>query len=285
MKSLRNLLARAKPASATGGVDQASALVLRGIKELLRAGRAEEAETRARTFQGAARRAPGRGDPGRGDPANVAASLLAARAVLAQGRPAQALSELDGLLAELAEPPSMRHYATSLAVRVNRAQALCHLKRPGEAESECRDVLNALARIAQHSVEVELAALHCLVHALNGQGRHQEAEAVARGALPRAEGDAVMALSCSLVRSLNGQGRHAEALTEARKPVPEYGRGGAGAVGLGAATALHGLGRRSEAEAEVRQALTDCEQFLPPGHHRAQQTRELLARITSDNPA
>ncbi|WP_189969945.1 tetratricopeptide repeat protein [Streptomyces violascens] len=279
MKSLRTLLTRTRPATATGGVDQASALVLRGIKELLRAGCAEEAEARARTFQGAARRAPGRGDL-----TNVTASLLAARAVLAQGRAAQALSELDGLLAEPAEPPSMRHYVTSLAVRVNRAQALCHLERPGEAETECRDVLNALARITQHSVKVELAALHCLVHALNGQGRHPEAETVARGALPRAEGDAVMALSCSLVRSLNGQGRHEEALTEARKPVPQYGRGGAGAIGLGAATALHGLGRRSEAEAEARQALADCEQFLPPGHHRAQQTRELLARITSDSP-
>uniref|UniRef100_A0AAU2VF14 Uncharacterized protein n=1 Tax=Streptomyces sp. NBC_00003 TaxID=2903608 RepID=A0AAU2VF14_9ACTN len=44
--------------------------------------------------------------------------------------------------------------------------------------------MNALARITQHSVEGELAALHRLVHALNGQGRRQEAEVVARGALP-----------------------------------------------------------------------------------------------------
>ncbi|KOU36231.1 hypothetical protein ADK54_34735 [Streptomyces sp. WM6378] len=252
-------------------------MVLRGISELLRAGRAEEAEAQARTFQGAAGRASGRGDL-----TNVTAAMLAGRAVLAQGRPAQALCELDGLLAELAEPPSMRHYATSLAVRVNRALALCHLERPSEAETECRDVLNALARITQPSVKVELAALLCLVHALNDQGRHEAAETIARGTLSRAEGEAAMALSCGLVRSLNGQGRHEEALAEARKPAPEHGRGGAGAVGLGAATALHGLGRRTEAEAEARQVLADCEQFLPPGHRRTQQTRELLARITSD---
>uniref|UniRef100_A0AAU2VG81 Uncharacterized protein n=1 Tax=Streptomyces sp. NBC_00003 TaxID=2903608 RepID=A0AAU2VG81_9ACTN len=93
-----------------------------------------------------------------------------------------------------------------------------------------------------------------------------------------------MTPSCSLVRSLTGQGRHEEALTEARKPVLGYGQGGAGAIRLGAATAPHGLGRRAQAEAEARQALADCEQFLPPGHHRTRQTRELLARITSDSP-
>ncbi|MEV8527262.1 hypothetical protein AB0451_24405 [Streptomyces sp. NPDC052000] len=279
MKSIRTLLTRKKSKSAAGGVDQAAALVLRGISELLRAGRAQEAEAQARSFEGAAVRAPGQGDL-----TNVTASLLAARAVLAQGRAAQALSELDGLLAALVDPPSMSHYVASLAVRVDRALALCALERPGEAETECRDVLIALARITQHSVKVELAALHCLVHALNGQARHEEAEAIARGALPRAQGEAAMALGCGLVRSLNGQGRYEEALAEAHKPTPEHGRGGAGAVALGSATALHGLGRRTEAEAEARQALVDCEQFLPMGHRRTRQVRELLARITSDSP-
>ncbi|WP_329467387.1 tetratricopeptide repeat protein [Streptomyces sp. NBC_01431] len=279
MKSIRTLLTRRKPVPAIVGIPQASALVLRAISELLRAGRAEEAEEQARTFQQAAGRAPGRDDL-----TNTTASMLAARAVLAQGRAAEAVSELDGLLAALTDPPSMPHHAVSLAVRVNRAAALCHLERTGEAETECRDVLKSMARMTRPSAKVELAALHCLVLALNGQGRYEEAEAVARGALPRAEREAAMALGCGLVRSLNGQGRHEEALTEARKTAPAYGRGGASAIGLGVATALHGLGHRAEAEAEARQVLADCEKYLPPGHRRTQQTHQLLARITTDSP-
>ncbi|MFE4875007.1 hypothetical protein [Streptomyces sp. NPDC056682] len=45
-----------------------------------------------------------------------------------------------------------------------------------------------MARMTRPSAKVELAALHCLVLALNGQGRYEEAEAVARGAAPCREG-------------------------------------------------------------------------------------------------
>ncbi|MFB6507425.1 tetratricopeptide repeat protein [Streptomyces sp. NPDC002466] len=131
---------------------------------------------------------------------------------------------------------------------------------------------------------IELAALGNPAEALCGQGRHKEAEAIARGNMPRAEGHTAAALRCVLVRSLNGQGRYEEALAEAHRLAPPSARAGSRSLGIVTATALHGLGRRTEAEAAARQALTACEQFLHRDHPRIQEARTLLARTTAEDP-
>ncbi|MER5502796.1 MULTISPECIES: tetratricopeptide repeat protein [unclassified Streptomyces] len=131
---------------------------------------------------------------------------------------------------------------------------------------------------------IELASLGNPAEALCGQGWHKEAEAIARGNMPRAEGHTAAALRCVLVRSLNGQGRYEEALAEAHRLAPPSARAGSGSLGIVTATALHGLGRRTEAEAAARQALTACEQFLHRDHPRIQEARTLLARTTAEDP-
>ncbi|MEU0083327.1 hypothetical protein [Streptomyces sp. NPDC006274] len=129
----------------------------------------------------------------------------------------------------------------------------------------------------------EAAALEVL-HQLWKEGRYEDAEAIARGNLPRAEGAAAAALHRGLVHSLNGQGRCQEALTEARRVAPHGDRSLAGSLDMEAAAALHGLGHRSEAEAAARGALADCERHLHLDHPRVGEARTLLTRVTADGP-
>ncbi|MGW0086742.1 tetratricopeptide repeat protein [Streptomyces sp. NPDC003393] len=253
------------------------------LEELFKDGRYEEAEAGARAIAaraGRLRRRAWRLAVGWG------ARSLATAAACAQGRGTQVLAELESLTAELEERMSGSGRALLMMVRSNRMLVLNSERRYAEAEAEGLDILRGLTRI-KHLTSVshiELCVLDNLVDALCGQDRHEEAEAVARGNLPRAEGGTLAALHCGLVISLNGQGRYQEALTEARRFVPRRDRSLSGRLGMGTAVALHGLGRRTEAEAAAREALDDCERFLHPDHSRIREAGALLARITADDP-
>ncbi|WP_234436162.1 tetratricopeptide repeat protein [Streptomyces sp. NRRL S-813] len=255
---------------------------LERLLELYRDGEYEEAEAGARAIEARAGRLRKRAW-------RLAvgwhARSLATAAACAQGRGTQVLAELESLTAEL-EGMTGAGRALLLMVRSNRMLVLNSQGRYGEAETEGLDILRDLTRI-KHLTSVshtELCVLDNLVDALCGQDRHEEAEAVARGNLPRAEGGTLAALHCGLVISLNGQGRYQEALTEARRFVPLRDRSLTGRLGMGTAVALHGLGRRSEAEAAAREALEDCERSLFPDHPRIREARALLARVTGDDP-
>ncbi|MGY0070676.1 tetratricopeptide repeat protein [Streptomyces sp. QTS137] len=194
-------------------------------------------------------------------------------------------AELESLIAELSGMAGPER-TLLLEIRHNRMMVLNGAERYAEAEAEGLEVLRSLTRL-KHLVpvwDIELSVLSNSVRALCGQARYEEAEAIARGDLPRAEGSTLAALHYGLVRGLNGQGRHHEALTEARRLTPLRTRGHSGALAVNTAAALHGLGRRSEAEAAVREALTDCERFLHPDHPQVREARTLLARITADDP-
>ncbi|ELS52708.1 hypothetical protein STVIR_6307 [Streptomyces viridochromogenes Tue57] len=255
---------------------------LHRLGHLLREGRYEEVEAGARALVAEAARLRRRGLR-----LSVGwhAKALATAVACAHGRGAQVLAELESLAADLKGTTGSGR-TLLLMVRNNHVMALGHLGRCAEAEAEALDLLRELTRIKHLAPvwKIEQCALANLADALYYQDRHEEAEAIARGNLPRAEGAALASLHCTLVRSLSGQGRHDEALTEARRFVPRWDRGQSGSLGLATAGALHGLGRLEEAEAAARQALTDCERFLHPDHPRIREAHALLARITADEP-
>ncbi|MFD8423200.1 hypothetical protein [Streptomyces sp. NPDC059466] len=247
------------------------------------AGEFEEAEARARALAVAPR-------VWGGDPLIVSwlARSSAATAAIRHGRGAEVLPELETLITEVertaAGSPDLR--AMLLVLRSNRIAVLIQQDRCAEAEAEAKDILRAITRLA-HLTDVratELDAVAKLADALNGQGRYEEAEASARGNLPRADELTADDLRHILVRSLNGQGRYEEALTEVRRLAP-VARADSGKVDLAKAQALHGLGNRAEAEATARRALIACEQLLHPAHPRTQEARTLLALITVEDSA
>ena len=120
-----------------------------------------------------------------------------------------------------------------------------------------------------------------------GQGRYEEAEALARDALDahRTPSRLALVLHLGLARSLNGQGRHEEALAEAvradalRRKALEGSRMETGAVGLAFAAALLGLGRAAEARTRAMAAHDTCRTGFGPDHHRTVGARALLDRI------
>ncbi|MBL3671326.1 hypothetical protein JL475_36585 [Streptomyces sp. M2CJ-2] len=242
----------------------------------------EEAEAGARALEAASRRLRRRGW---GTAVAWHARAVATAAACAHGRGAQVLTELESLTAELSGMVGPGRELL-LMIRNNHMVALNQEGRHEEAEAEGLEVLRDLTRL-KHLVPVwgiELCVLDSLVDALCGQARYEEAEAIARGNLPRAEGSTAAALHCGLIHSLNGQGRYREALTEARRFTPPRDRSQSGSLGMGTAVALHGLGHRSEAEAAVREALADCERSLHPDHPRIREARTLLTRITVGDP-
>lgn len=208
------------------------------------------------------------------------ARFMATCAACAHGRGARVLDEMDALAAEL-NGTAGPYRLLLLALRRNRLVILNAERRYSEAEAEGTAVLRELTRLKHlMSVQsVELSVLAGLVDALCGQARHEEAETIARGNLPRAERRSLAALHCGLVEILNGQERHDEALTEARRFDPPRVREQSGRLDMATAVALRGLGRRSEAKAAARQALADCERLLHPEHPRLRQARTLLADI------
>lgn len=255
------------------------AAALERLDRLWEAGRYEELEAEARALEAEAGRLRGRE---RRRALGWYARAMATAAACDHGRRAGLLAELESLVAELREASEPRERQLLLLVRNNRTVVLAGARRYGEAEAEGLDILRDLNRV-KHLARVwniELSVLGNLVPVLCAQGRPEEAEAVARGNLPRAEEGSAAGLHCGLVRSLNGQGRYEEALTEARRTAPPRKRGQGGSLYLVTAEALHGLGRRSEAEAAVRRALSDCERSLHPEHPRIRDARTLLAEIT-----
>lgn len=258
------------------------AAALERLHRLWREDKYEEVEAGARALEAEAGRLRRRG---RGTAVAWHAKALATAAACAHGRGAQVLAELESLTAELSGMAGPGRELL-LMIRNTHMVVLNGEGRYGEAEAEGLEVLRDLTRL-KHLVpvwDIELSVLANLVDALCGQARHEEAEAVARGNLPRAVGSTVAALHHGLVCSLNGQGRYHEALTEARRITPPGDRGQSGSLGMATAVALHGLGRRSEAETAAREALTDCERFLHPDHPRIQEARTLLTRITAGDP-
>ncbi|MFE1443200.1 tetratricopeptide repeat protein [Streptomyces sp. NPDC058739] len=255
------------------------------VAELAKEGRYEEAEAEARACEAAARRLWRQNRRRR---FTWYARTMATTLACAHGRGDEVLAEMESLIAELdGTTGSLRRLL--LLVRHNRAAVLGRQGRHAEAEAELQSVLRELTHHKRVATvwNVELTVLDSLAEALCGLGRHEEAEAIARGNQPRAEGvegveGTAAALHCTLVRSLNGQGRFAEALAEAGRFTPKWERGHAGKLALVTAVALHGLGRDGEAEAAARQALTCCEAHLHPSHPRLAETRALLALITAD---
>lgn len=243
-------------------------------------GRFEEAEAEARACQEAARRLRRRR---RRLTMTWYAQVTATAVACAHGRGTEVLAEMEALVAEL-DGMTGSGRTLLLLVRHNRATILDWQGRHAEAEAEEQALLRELSHLKHLGTKVwklELTVLDGLADALCGLGRHQEAEAIARGNLPRAEGvkGAEAALHCTLVRSLNGQGRYAEALTEARRFTPPWERGHTGKLDLVTATALHGLGRHGEAAETARRALADCARHLHPSHPRLAEIRTLLARL------
>ncbi|MQY34379.1 hypothetical protein SRB17_23470 [Streptomyces sp. RB17] len=213
---------------------------------------------------------------------------LSALAMSAQGRHADALATYDELLPVFGRSFGAEHPQT-LKLRSDRAQTLLTLGRYAECEAECA----AVARIAGRGVGPEMpliagAARNGLIFALNKQGRHEEAEALAREALDthRAPSRMALVLQLGLARSLNGQGRHEEALAEAeragalcRKIPVELSRTESSAVELAVATALLGLGRAAEARIRAMAAHDACRAAFGPDHYRTAEARTLLDRI------
>ncbi len=248
---------------------------------LMEEGRFEEAEARARALVTARRSRKGRGR--RAGTAWYARHVAVVAARAHGRRVPSSLGEVEELIAEAERSNDLPH-GLLLAARLNRALVLIDDERPGEAESETRDVLRALARRAHPANyrRIELAALICLGHALCTQDLYEEPETIARASLPRADdGEVVDALRVLLVRSLAGLGRHEEALAESleAQTLPEPPPHAVGHLELYRAKALHGLGRSDEARAEAARALAACERYLHPTHSRTAALHTLLSRI------
>ncbi|MEU0783003.1 hypothetical protein ABZ341_15640 [Streptomyces sp. NPDC006173] len=245
-------------------------------------GEYEDAEVRAQAFADRPRRPWDRSSSHL--PVWLARTIAVTAAVL-HGRRGHVLPELDALAAELRET-SGGDRTVLLVLRINRAVVLLGEEQYGKAEAEASDVLGEVTRLAHLAqvADLELSALACLAEALCGQNRFEEAEAVARGNLPRAAGNRASSFRYLLVCSLNGQGRYEEALAEAVQPTPPVSRAGSGQPAMAAAAALHALDRRDDAEVTARQALSACEEFLHPDHPRIREARDLLTRITAGEP-
>ncbi|MFE3187100.1 tetratricopeptide repeat protein [Streptomyces violascens] len=213
---------------------------------------------------------------------------IAAAATGAQGRHAEALDAYDELLPVFGRIFGTEHPQT-LRLRSNRAQTLAVLSRHTECEAECAALAQAAARGRGPAMPlVAAAAQNGLIYALNGQGRHPEAEALACEALAaqRVPDRFTLALRLGLARSLNGQTRYEEALAEVeradelRRSLPEeQRRPEAGAVELAMATSLLGLGRGAEARTRAEAAHDSCLAVFGPDHHRTVEARALLDRI------
>ncbi|GHI82884.1 hypothetical protein Sxan_02480 [Streptomyces xanthophaeus] len=246
---------------------------------LIRRGQFEDAEARAQAVVTARHSKWGRD---RRPETAWRGRYYALLAAVAHGQGESVLAELEVLIGELEQLCGWSRILL-LEARITRAGVLIE-GRPAEAQAEAEDVLRELMLI-KHLTEVwqdELVALICLGEALCTQERYAEAEAIARGHLPRAEKLLAASMHRMLIRSLSGQGRHEEALAECRRALTELLPSASGDLELATAVALHGLGHHQEAEAEALRGLAACERHLHPTHPRVGEIKELLARITSD---
>jgi tetratricopeptide (TPR) repeat protein len=177
-------------------------------KALYEAGRYAEAEAEART---ASRSRP------RDDVYGAVALNIAAIATGVQGRHTEALATYDEALPVFGRIFGADHWLT-LKLRSDRAQQMTSPGRHAGCEAECAAVTRAAVRGTGRRWHAWQRARNGLVFALIAQGRHQEAEALAREALAaHGERDPMsLVLRLGPARSLNGQARHEDALTEAR---------------------------------------------------------------------
>ncbi|MEU3491135.1 tetratricopeptide repeat protein [Streptomyces massasporeus] len=255
-----------------------------GAKALYGGGRYAEAEAEARAV---ARSRP------RDDEYAAVALNIAALATGAQGRHAEALATYDEALPAFSRIFGADHWLT-LKLRSDRAQQMISLGQYTECEAECAAVAEAAGRGTGPEMSfLAAAARNGLVFALNAQGRHQEAEAVAREALAahreRDRGSVVLRLG--LARSLNGQARHEEALTEVQdadklyRALPDDQRHpDTGAVQLVFAMVLWGLRRAPDARHQAAAAHDACQASFGPNHSRTVEARTLLEHIDGTRP-
>lgn len=130
----------------------------------------------------AASRAVARSRPHNDEYAAVALNI-AALATGAQGRHAESLATYDEALAAFSQTFGADHWLT-LKLRSDRAQQRISLGQHAECEAECRAVIEAAGRgTGPEWSQLTAAARNGLAFALNAQGRHQEAEALARESL------------------------------------------------------------------------------------------------------
>lgn len=246
---------------------------------LYQSGRYAEAEAEASAVAGSRRR----------DDTDVPLALsIVALSVGAQGRHAEALAAYDEALPVFGRLFGAGHWQT-LKSRSDRAQQLAALGRHAECEAECAAVVRAATGGTGPEMRlVAAAAGNGLVFALNAQGRHVEAEALAREALAahREPDRLFLVLRLGLARSLNGQARYEEALAEAasadalHRGLPPEQRGQEiGSVELVVATALLGLGRDAEARDRAGSAHDACVASFGPVHRRTVEARVLLDRL------
>ncbi|MFD4344774.1 tetratricopeptide repeat protein [Streptomyces coelicoflavus] len=253
-------------------------------KALYEAGRYAEAEAEARTVS--------RSRP-RDDVYGAVALNIAALATGAQGRHTEALATYDEALPVFGRIFGADHWLT-LKLRSDRAQEMTSMGRHAECEAECAAVARAAVRgTGPEMARLAAAARNGQVFALNAQGRHQEAEALAREALAahRERDPMSLVLRLGLARSLNGQARHEDALAEARgaeklhRSLPDHQRlPQTGAVELAFATVLFGLRRVPEARRRAAVAHDACLASFGPDHRRTVEARTLLERIDGTRP-
>ncbi|MEV0094578.1 tetratricopeptide repeat protein [Streptomyces sp. NPDC050738] len=245
-----------------------------------REGEYEKVEAGARAMAAAPR-----SHRSRGPAVDRLAGTMAVTTAIAHGHGGEVLAEVEAQIVDLERTVGAWRMLLVMA-RANRTAILVGQKRYAEAEAEAGVVLRESGRLARLDgrEKAELSALAGLAKALCGQGRYEEAHAIAAGNLPRAQGRTAFALRSALVHSLSGLGRHEEALAEAGRFPSDGSRAESGSPEIATATALYGLGRRSEAEAMARQALALCEQRLHPDHPRTEEARALLRRITAGDP-
>ncbi len=240
----------------------------------------------------AASRAVARSRPPDDEYAAVALNI-AALATGAQGRHAESLATYDEALTAFSQTFGADHWLT-LKLRSDRAQQRISLGQHAECEAECRAVIEAAGPgTGPEWSQLTAAARNGLAFALNAQGRHQEAEALARESLaayPERDRGALV-LRLGLARSLNGQARYEEALTQARhagrlyRSLPEQQRHpDVGAVELVFATALLGLCRAPEARRQAAAAHDACLASFGPDHRRSVEARTLLEHLESTRP-
>ncbi|MCX5397698.1 tetratricopeptide repeat protein [Streptomyces sp. NBC_00102] len=253
-------------------------------KALYEAGRYAEAEAEARAVARSKTE----------NQAYAAAALnIAALATGAQGRNAEALATYDEALARFRRIFGADHYLT-WKLRSDRAQHVTSLGEYAECEAECAAVTAFAARgTGPEMTRLAAVARNGLAFALNAQGRHQEAEAIARAALAAcpAREPTSLVLRLGLARSLNGQARYEAALAEARRAdsqyraLPERQRlPERGAVELVLANALSGLDRVREARSLAVAAHDACLASFGPDHRRTVEARTLLDRMDGARP-
>ncbi|AUG76679.1 hypothetical protein CFP65_1805 [Kitasatospora sp. MMS16-BH015] len=213
------------------------------------------------------------------DVLGLAAWDVRLRALGSLGRHREAADAAPALRERLAQAYGADDLRT-LKIGADRAQHLVQLGEYETAEHECRELIELRGAVDLF----QLAVTNALVLALVGLGRHEEAEAAARKALTRAEGDVGISLALGLARSLRGSGRHEDAWRAAAdakakflltNPRPVL----AAPVHTVLAQTLLGIGHLPQAEAEAHRAVELAATHLTPAHHSTLEAATTLGTV------